>query len=1032
MKNSNTCRDEQFTCPCLLPWLMAVCAVLFAGGAAHALDPSRAVSQYVHDRWEADRGFIGGAVYAIGQSEDGYLWIGTERGLVRFDGFQFTLIQRPQPDSAPIGPVRGLTSDAEGNLWIRLAGPHLLRYRKGRFEDIHNSFDLQDMTFTAAANVGAKGVLFSGLGERMLRYRNGKFETVLSAADNPGTVISMAQTRDGRIWLGTRDNGLFRVKDEHIQKVADELGLAKISALAPASSGGLWVGTEHGIRFWDGRGLVPLHLPPSIADLPILAMVRDLDGNIWAGTNRGVVRITAFGEVSLDQLNAKPGYEVGSIFEDRDGDIWLGSSRGIERLRNGMFATYSTSDGLPSDSNGPVYADSDGRTWFAPLSGGLYWMKHNQVHRVTLNGLDRDVVYSISGGEGEVWVGRQRGGLTKLTGSGNSLSARSYTRADGLAQDSVYSVHRSRDGTVWAGTVSAGVSRLASGRFTNFSEADGLPSNTINAIEEGADGSTWLATPAGVAAFVHGHWSRQSKRDGLSQANVRTIFQDSRQVLWVGTQSGLAYLASGRVETPPRLPELLREQIFGIAEDKMGSLWIATSDHILQVNRDRLMEGSVEETDVQSYGIGDGLEGVEGVARDRTVVSDPQGRIWVSLNHGLSVADPRVTATSELPVSVRIESMTAGGNPVDWRNPKPIAAGVQSLIFEFAGSNLATPDRVRFRYRLEGTDQGWSDIIASRQVVYRNLGPGPYRFRIVASDASGLWNGPDTLVPFVIEPAFWQTLWFRGVLLAAFALTVLGLYRLRMYQITQELNIRFQERLAERSRIAQDLHDTLLQGVLSASLQLDVVEDRLPQDSAAKAPLQRILQLMSKVIEEGRDALRGLRSSESDSRSLELAFSRMRQEFALDDRIVYRVIVHSIVRPLRPLIRDEVYRIGREALVNAFVHARAGTIEVDLDYASRHLTVAVRDDGVGIDPQVLQAGKDGHLGLPGMRSRAEGIGASLKLRSRLGAGTEVELTVPSAIAFEDHARGPLARWLPWFNRETFRFSASRREKRVKK
>lgn len=1007
---------------------MVFLALLPFGHAALALDPGRSLSQYVHDRWGADKGFVGGAVYAIAQSADGYLWIGTERGLVRFDGYHFTLIQRPIPESAPIGAVRDLIPDAEGNLWIRLTGSYMLRYRNGQFESVDTQFELEDIIFTAAVGLGSKGVLFSGLGERTLRYLNGKFETVLSAAASPGIVISMAQTRDGRIWLGTRDNGLFRVTAGHVEKVGGQPTDAKINALAAASNGGLWVGTSHGMRFWDGHELVKLNLPPVIDQLQILALRRDLDGNIWVGTDRGLIRIAASGAVSLEGLSTKPGFEVTAVYEDRDGDLWLGGSRGIERFRNGKFATYSTADGLPSDSNGPVYADSEGRTWFAPLAGGLYWMKDGQVHRVTLDGLDRDVVYSISGGKDSVWVGRQRGGLTQLTVSGDTLTARSFAQGDGLAQDSVYSVHCNRDGTVWAGTVSAGISHLAGGKFTNYSEANGLPSNTINAIEEAADGTIWLATPGGLASFRQARWSSLYKRDGLPSKNIRTVYEDPQHVLWIATQSGLAYLADGKMHIPAKLPEQLREQIFGIADDTMGSLWFATSDHVLQVNRDRLLAGTLEETDAQVYGIDDGLQGVEGVARDRTVVADPQGRIWVSLDFGLSVADPRVTITNAIPVAVRMESISAGGNPVDLRHPASLPAGVQNLIFDFAGTNLSSPDRVHFRYKLEGSDQGWSDIIAARQVVYRNLGPGNYTFHIVASNSAGLWNGPDTLFPFRIQPAFWQTEWFRGLMLAACALIVLGLYRLRMYQLTEQLNIRFQERLAERSRIAQDLHDTLLQGVLSASMQLDVVEDRLPENSPAKAPLQRILQLMSKVIEEGRNALRGLRGGESDVRSLELAFSRMRQEFALDDRIVYRVIVDSVARPLRPLIRDEVYRVGREALVNAFVHAKANSIEVELDYANRHLTVAVRDDGVGIDPQVLYAGREGHLGLPGMRERSERIGASLKLRSRVGAGTEVELSVPGAIAYEGEARGPLAVWLPWLNRDRFKPSPSDEKK----
>jgi signal transduction histidine kinase len=464
----------------------------------------------------------------------------------------------------------------------------------------------------------------------------------------------------------------------------------------------------------------------------------------------------------------------------------------------------------------------------------------------------------------------------------------------------------------------------------------------------------------------------------------------------------------------------------------MGSLWFTTSDHVLRVNRERLLSDSLSDTDVQSYGIDDGLQAVEGSGRDGSVVADRQGRIWISNKSGLSMADPMVISKNSVPVAVRIESISADGSQVNAQNPIKIPSGVQSITLNYGSTNLAVPERIHFRYKLDGSDQGWSDTVASRQVVYKNLGPGTYLFRIVASNGVGLWNGPETSVPFVIEPAFWQTWWFRVACLAGCCLTILAIYRLRIHQLTKRLNVGFQERLAERTRIAQELHDTLLQGVLSASLQLDVAEDQLPEDSPAKPLLKRVLQLMDTVIEEGRNALRGLRATESGNQSLETAFSRLRQEFPLDGKTDYRVIVDSVTRPLRPLIRDEVYRIGREALLNAFMHAHANRIEVEVEYASRHLRVMVRDDGRGIDPQVLHSGLEGHWGLVGIRERSKRIGANLRLRSRIDAGTEVDLTVPGSIAFEKDSNDPISRWFRWLSRERLETPKHDKEKRVQK
>jgi signal transduction histidine kinase/ligand-binding sensor domain-containing protein len=995
-----------------LAGLLAICLV----NAARALDPTRAVSQYIHDKWGAERGFVGGEVYAICQSTDGYLWIGAERGLVRFDGFNFTLIQRPIPDFRPIGPVRDLVADADGNMWILLDGPHLLRYHDGRFEDAYARFGMQDSAFTAMSLDNKGGLLLSGLGHSTLRYRDGKFETVAYTGEGPGTVVSVNQTRDGHVWIGTQDAGLFRVDQEHITNVSRELANSKVNTLLPANNGGLWVGTDAGIKFWDGNGLAKTDQLSPISQFQILAMMRDRQSNVWVGTSHGLFRIAPDGTVSPD-LDATG--KVTTICEDHDGDIWFGGLRGIERLRDGIFTTYSTAQGLPTESTGPIYVDFEGRTWFAPLSGGLYSLMGGRVGRVAIDGLDRDIVYSISGGGGEVWIGRQSGGLTVLKENGDSFVARTYTQANGLAQNSVYAVHRNQDGTVWAGTVSAGVSRFKDGKFTNYSIFDGLKSNAINSIVEGHDGTMWFATPNGLTSFKNERWRNRSASDGLPSSDVRSIFEDSKQVLWIATSSGLAFLRSDHVEVPRKLPESLHEEVFGIAEDKSGFLWLATSDHVIKVDRDQILAGAVDPSDIQSYGNEDGLIRDEGVRRDRSMVTDPLGRIWISLNRGLAVADPEAILRDSAPVRVRIESISASGQKISLNDPLKFAAGSQNINFQYASTSLSMPELVRFRYKLDGYDPGWSDIVASRQAIYSHLDPGSYRFRIIASGREDLWNGPETTIPFIVEPAFWQTWWFRASSLMLCAIIIVALHRLRTYQLTRQLNIRFQERLAERTRIAQELHDTLLQGFVSASMQLDVAEDQLPDDSPTKPALKRILQLMGRVTEEGRNALRGLRTADDDSRDLELAFSRVRQELAIDEKIDYRVVAHSATRTLRPMIRDEVYRIGREALANAFLHSHASTIEVEVEYANSYLRIIVRDDGCGIDAQVLDAGRKGHWGLPGMRERSEGIGASLRLLSRIGAGTEVELTVPSAIAFESQSGGPVSHWLTWLNREKF-------------
>lgn len=338
-------------------------------------------------------------------------------------------------------------------------------------------------------------------------------------------------------------------------------------------------------------------------------------------------------------------------------------------------------------------------------------------------------------------------------------------------------------------------------------------------------------------------------------------------------------------------------------------------------------------------------------------------------------------------------------------------------MLSYAGLSLGVPERVRYRYRLDPFDRNWSDAVAERQAVYTNLSPGSYVFRVKASNSDGLWNSEEAMLSFEVEPMLWQTTWFRLSAVAVCFLAGWGIYRVRVMRLARQLNIRFEERLAERTRIAQELHDTLLQGFLSASMQLHVAAEAVPPDSPAKKLLSHVQQLMSRVIDEGRNAVRGLRAGPGTGDDLEQAFARIPVEMAISDQVEFHVFVDGQVRPLHPMIRDEIYRIGREAAVNAFRHSNGTRIEIELEYSPQHVRMLVRDNGRGIDEEVIRTGREGHWGLSGMRERAQRIGAHFKVWSRAGAGTEIELTVPNQVAFQVSPK----------NRETSAAPASRAE-----
>ncbi|HTB94189.1 MAG TPA: two-component regulator propeller domain-containing protein [Candidatus Sulfotelmatobacter sp.] len=1008
---------------------------------AQALDPNRILSQYMREHWGIEKGFPGGSVTALAQSADGYLWIGTDKGLLRFDGLNFHPFPLAAPTTFPIGPVQALTSDAQGNLWILLQSTKILRYHEGKFE---LGRELAEFGITSLLKRKDGSVLFASLAYGPLTYNSGKFE-LLSPPSGPANsasgaseittdelssrlswatgvaphrfaepnsaVISMAETSDGKIWLGTRDKGLFYMSDGRVVAVPTGIPGGSINSLLVAGDHELWIGTDKGVLRWDGTNVSSADVPPGLHHLHVLSMVRDRDSNIWFGTPGGLIRASA-GGVDADADNPRTPTAVTALLEDREGDLWSGSPSGIERLRDSAFVTYSVA-GLQSESSGPVYVDRSERVWFAPFEGGLHWLKGEQSGSVTSDRLNQDVVYSIAGGREELWIGRQQGGLTHLRYAGGTLTTRTYTEADGLPQNSVYAVFQSRDGTVWAGTLSAGVSQLRNGHFTTYTTATGMTSDTVTSIAETSDGTMWFATPNGLNALSGGLFRALRARDGLPSQNVNCLLTDSADLLWIGTSAGLAYLISGQVQVPSAVPPALHEQILGIAEDKLGWLWISTTNHVLRIKRDKLLRNSVGDTDVREYGLEDGLHGTEGVKRQKSVFADSFGKIWFSMNRGISVVDPSRAILNSAPALVHIEELSSDGNPVSLTNNIRLPGGHRRITFAYSASSLSVPERIRYKYKLEGVDEGWNGPVAERQITYNNLSSGPYRFRVLASNSDGLWNSDECDVSFRIEPSYWQTWWFRLSGLAACILAVLLFVRLRMRALAARMNMRFEERLAERTRIAQELHDTLLQGFMSASMQLHVADDRLPEDSPAKPLLGRVLDLMGRVIDEGRHTVRGLRSTEIARQSLEEEFSRIQKDMAISTQSEFRVIVEGAPRELRPVIRDEIYFIGRESLANAFRHSGGTEVVVEIEYTASHLRILVRDNGCGMDPQVIHSGREGHWGLSGMRERAERIGGKLTVLSLASAGTEIHLSVPSRLAYEpefsDHASS-------WFSR----------------
>jgi signal transduction histidine kinase/ligand-binding sensor domain-containing protein len=984
--------------------LLCACAA-FGPHTLSALDPHRTLDQYIVSRWGSRDSFPGGGINAIAQTPDGYLWIGAENGLVRFDGISFRLFDHGNSPSLPPGQVLGVDVSPEGVPWVRMQSPYLMRYRNGDFEQIY-PVEIPPL-YTSAYQSGATAVTRGVRGDALiarpggtLRYIGGKFSEIGSPGEVRGIPMSIAETADGAVWLGTRDTGLFCVRDGHGSQVG--LPDQKVNVLLPAGGSKLWIGTDSGLLRWDGADITQRGVPAALARSPILTLARDRDSNLWISTPAGITRMDSSGKTLNMTPGTSPG-EVHSILEDREGNLWFGGAEGLMQLRDAPFLSYPS----VAAEGGSIYIDASERIWIAPSSGGLLWIVGPEHHFITNQGIDRDVIYSISGGPGELWLGRRTGGVTQLREEDGVFETRTYTSRDGLAPGVVYAVHRVRDGSVWAGTLSGSLSRIEKGRITTFTSANGLSADAVTTIEETPDGVIWVGTAGGLEAFRNGNWRRYGGEDGLPPGRVNSLALDGDGILWIGCSSGLFYWTGSHFEGARNAPDSLQGAIYGLAADDSGTLWATTDRHVVSISRTLLLGQSKGPAAVRQFGMSDGLPSTRGIRRDHSVAKDSSGRIWFSLQGGLCVVNPS-DPSAVAPALVMVESVAVDGRPLATGPVARYPSSGRRVVFNFVGVSLTVPGRVRYRYLLDGYDTDWSQPTESREAAYTNLAPARYTFRVMASNSEGLWNGAPAIVAVEVEPQLSQTWWFRVTGLCLAATAIFAGFRYRLARVHAAINLRFEERLAERTRIARELHDTLLQSFQGLMLRLQVVDDMLPPGKA-KEQLEQSLERADQAIAEGRSALYDLRSSATITNDLAEAVRALGDELATEDSTTFHVLVEGSTRALHPMIRDELYRIIREALRNAFKHAAARHVETELTYGEREFSLRIRDDGRGIPTEVLEGGRTGHYGLSGMRERAQQIGARLEIWSGAKAGTEIELSIAGSLAYCASKSGRLFR-----------------------
>jgi len=971
-----------------------------------------------------------GAVFDIKQSSEGYLWLTTSKGVLRFDGVQFQSVEEVTRRAVHDSEIDSVFLSSSGGLWLTTQGAGLLFWKDGRLTTF------ADRRCTPTRKQG-----------------------------------KLIEDRDGSLWVQAT-TGLFRLRGSVCEQVGVEQGYPGgfPAGILVDSDGTLWVKTRTGPLLILPRGESTLQrskygegLSTSYAFLH-----QAPDGTIWLSDDQGLRRVanrlsaTAFSPLGKgDKRNDR----FGDFDFVPDGSLWVVTGDGVRRfdhverwatplaVTTAPSESFSLEQGLTSDAVWKVLIDREGSGWVATNSG-LDQLRHAALTTIALPHTQEHEFGVAAGDRGSIWTGnsslplthiaadgtitsvpgtrqiislrRDHNGTIWLSGVGDFRLWRSYGERfsplhypDENLDDVVFvAVDRNHD--PWITTRSGRAYHFSGGAWLNQSEALEKKPGVVGAMVDDPAGNVWFAFSNKVVQWDGSTYHRSSFPAGTRGVSENTMSVRGDHV-WLGGAGGVQLFTQGHFYLMRWKNQDLPGRVSGIIETATGDLWVNGFSGITHVPAAELKKWLTDpgsEVSAEHLDELDGLPGLSGeLLPEPSVVEADDGRLWFATTKGIAWLDPSLERKpNPLPPPVIISAVISNAKTYAGSNGLTLSAHTENLEIEYTALSLANPARVRFRYKLDGVDKEWQNVGTRRQAYYTKLRPGRHKFHVIACNDDGVWNEAGATLDFRISPAWFQTTWFLLLCVACGIFLVSAVYRLRVRQVAAGINARFDERLAERTRIAQELHDTLLQGFLSASMQVHVATDCLPEDSKVKPILTRALRLIDQVIEEGRNAIGGLRSSRSVSLDLEQAFARIPQELGPQSpngtEVEFRILAEGQQRPLHPLLRDEVYRIGREALINAFRHARANQIEVTLTYASNQLRLSVRDNGCGIDAAILQSGREGHWGLSGMRERADRIRARFCVMSSASAGTEIELSVPGNVAFQGEPSGKLS----WFGR----------------
>jgi ligand-binding sensor domain-containing protein/signal transduction histidine kinase len=968
--------------------------MIFGAGQALALDPRTPLAQYGRQAWQTENGLPQNTVRSVAQTEDGYIWVATREGLARFDGNGFVVFDKQNTPQLRSNDIRDLLPAAKNALWVSTSAG-LTRLSGGEW----NTFTTQqglpgDDVEVAYEDRG--GSLWVGTSAGLGRLREGNFTTYTTRDGLPSNLIrSLFEDAEGSLWVGTSD-GLSRFRDGEFTNFTTRDGLAagSVDAITQDGEGRLWLGTLDGLASYEDGRFKSYTIKDGLPNNRVISLRADEEGGLWVGTAGGLSRLRRGGRFETNASGEVLSRDIVlALFEDAEGSLWVGTeSGGLHQLRDKKFTTYTAKEGLPSDLVKAIYEDRRGQVWVGTYGGGLSLLRPGgePITYTTADGLASNIILALfDDAEGNLWVGTPDG-LSRLGREGRFTT---YTSADGLANDFVRSIYADREGALWVGT-RGGLTRIKDGVFTIYTTRDGLADDFVGTIYEDAAGHLWAGTLGGLSRFGEGRFTTYTTRDGLSDNVVISLHGDAEGRLWIGTNGGgLNLLRDGKFSVISTQDGLPNDTIYRILEDGTGNLWMSCNKGIFRVGKaelDDFASGRARSFSPVVYGTADGM-----TTRECNGGGHPSGwrgadgRLWFSTIKGVAVIDPAGVRSNAQPPPSVIEQVIVDGEPVSARLRAELAPGKSRFDFHYAGLSFVAPEKVRYRYRLAGFDKDWIEGGSRRVAYYTNLGPGDYRFEVMACNNDGVWSRVPAAFEFTLRPHFYRTLWFYALCALGLALVAAQVYLLRVRQ----MKARFAAVLQERNRIAREIHDNLAQEILGASVQLEIVARLMPRSTeAAQTHLDRARALVRSSIAEARRYVWDLRSQSLDDSDLPTALAEMTRRLTAESGVQTQFQVSGTFRPLPQQVENNLLRIGQEAVNNAVRHAGAGMITVSLSFDAGNVRLGVRDDGRGFDSR--NGGGDGHFGIIGMRERAAEMGGTVAVNSRQGEGTEVSVSVP--------------------------------------